>query len=61
MPEYEYHTEERVQGNPMTDEEIATYTDKGWILSTEPGMEFKVENPHAIPLIRYIFRREKKD
>lgn len=58
--EYEYRTEDRIQGSPMTDEEIRAYTDEGWELSTGIAAAFSPINPDAIPLTRYIFRREKQ-
>ena len=60
--EYEYHTETRLYGNPMTQEELAGKAEEGWEDYTpEPGISFMPTSTEVLagPSIRYVFRKKK--
>lgn len=63
MTEYEYHTEIRLNANPLTAQELERFHQDRWEeVSTEEAKSFPVSKAVvAGPTAQYIFKREKKD
>jgi len=59
MKEYEYKTVNRVQGNPMSEDEIENLRKEGWDQAYEPISPTKL--PADIPRSVYVFKRKKQN
>lgn len=58
MEEYEHNVISRVQGNPMSDDEIESLRKEGWEQTYEQTSPVKL--PADVPRSVYIFKRAKK-